>query len=150
MCLWSVLLPPEDRLLCSFKCFEKEGGAASVAHCSAGNTLVAGSAKGGQILVFSLTSMQLVKRIDTGKSARIHRLTYDPMADMLLCGAADGAFRVSRRRRRGPTGGRAGADAWCVEGACIWNMPLILRIALILHSCRFRVPLFSPGSVRPG
>lgn len=98
VCLWSVLLPAEDRLLCSFKCFEKEGGAASVAHCSAGNTLVAGAAKGGQILVFSLTTMQLVKRIDTAKSARIHRLTYDPMADMLLCGSADGAFRVSQQR----------------------------------------------------
>jgi hypothetical protein len=57
--------------------------------------LVTGAHKGGVINIFSLTTMQLVKRIETGRSARIHRLTYDPMADILFAGAADGAFRVS-------------------------------------------------------
>jgi WD40 repeat protein len=94
VCLWSVLLPAEDRLLCSFACHEKDGGAASIAHCATSNLLVVGAAKGGALLVFSLNSMQLVRRLDTGRSARIHRLTYDPMADMLLAGSADGAFRV--------------------------------------------------------
>lgn len=80
--------------MCSFKCHEKDGGAASVAHCSASNTLVTGANKGGVINVFSLNTMQLVKRLEIGKSSRIHRLTYDPLADMLLAGTADGALRV--------------------------------------------------------
>jgi WD40 repeat protein len=80
--------------VCSFRCHEKDGGAASVAHCSGSNLLVTASSKNGVILVFSLASMQLVKRIDTGKSARIHRMTYDPLADVILAGAADGAMRV--------------------------------------------------------
>ncbi len=94
VCLWSVLLPAEDRLLCSFNCHEKEGGAASVAHCSASNLLVSGAVKGGALLIFSLTTMQLVRRLELGKSSRVHRLTYDPFADMLLAGTADGALRM--------------------------------------------------------
>lgn len=97
VCLWSVLLPAEDRLLVSFKCHEKDGGAASVAHCAASNTLVTGAAKNGVILVFSLQTMMLVRRLELGggkSHARVHRLTYDPLADMLLAGSADGAFRT--------------------------------------------------------
>lgn len=94
VCLWSVLLPAEDRLLCSFACHERDGGAASVVHCASSNQLVVGAAKGGALLIFSLSSMQLVRRLDTGKSARIHRLTYDPLADLLLAGTSDGAFKL--------------------------------------------------------
>ena len=93
VCIWSLLLPLEERLICSFKCHEGSGGATSIAYIPHNNCLVTGGK--GSINIFSLTTLSLVKRIETAKNAKAYRLVNDNWTPLLFAGFTDGAVRVN-------------------------------------------------------
>jgi len=98
VCVWSVVLPSDSRLVACFRCHEKDGGASRLAWCCSSNVLVSAGHKGTHLNVFSCggsggSSWNLLRRIDLGKATRLHALTYDPFRDALMAGTADGTFR---------------------------------------------------------
>ena len=123
VCTYSLLLPPEERLIVAFKTHDGSssagaggggGGGASLAYIPQAGLLVSGGQRGG-LSVCDLSTKTVIRRLDTGKGgsgAKVHRLWYDVGSGLVYAGNTEGVLRVYDVR-----GGAAAS--WAV--VCEWS-----------------------------